>query len=91
MPFMPSLAPAPLTQSKSDDTLAMSTRARSKTTRTHWESNSIYFRGFIPTHSAPTPVGHVITAYEHPMTIDVIRTLFSPEARPFTPPGSVTQ
>ena len=59
------------------------TRVRSATDRNHWDPSSIYCRGFVSTDTAPTPVGHVITGYEPPMTIDGAHTRFSPEARPF--------
>ena len=81
--IFPAIAPCPLTNSQDGETLARLTSVRSATTRSSWESELVYLREFTSSDAAPTPVGFVVTGHEPPMTIDVIRELFCPGARPF--------
>ena len=80
---------SPLTRIQSADTLGMLPRMHPTATRNHWESQSIYLRHFISTDTAPTPVGHIVTGYEPPMTIDFMRERFSPEYRHFATQASL--
>ena len=75
--------PHSLTRSQSSETLEILSRAQPTTTRKHWGSEFIYLREFISTDTSPTPVGYVVTRHEPPMTIDVFRERFPPEARVF--------
>ena len=83
IPWLPSPSPCPLTHSQSEETFSRLTVVRPTTTRSRWESDLVYLREFTSSDAAPPHVGFVATGHEHPMTIDVIRERFAPEARPF--------
>ena len=61
----------------------MMLRGRSNLTRDDLQSRAIYLRGFIYTDTPPTPFGTDVASPEPPMDLQTIRSLFSPEARPF--------
>lgn len=77
LPFLPNDPYHQLPRSQSLGTLPILLRCRSNLTRNSLQSRAIYLRGFISTDASPDPVGAVVAAHEPPITLALVRSLFS--------------